>query len=65
MDQNETITVTYTRKKKVSTKQPVAFKIDKDLLEKLNSYAAATDRKKIDIVEEALREYFQTRSEVE
>lgn len=56
-DVPETQTITYTRKKKIAKKKQITFKLDMTLLEQLNEYVAKHDKKKVDIVEEALKDY--------
>jgi hypothetical protein len=50
-------TITYIRKKKAINKKQITFKIDMNILERLDKYVNAHDVKKIDVVEEALRDY--------
>lgn len=50
-------TITYTRKKKAVNKRQITFKIDMNILDRLDNYVAKSERKKIDVVEEALKSY--------
>lgn len=48
---------TYTREKKAINKKQITFKIDINILERLDKYINNHNVKKIDVVEEALKEY--------